>query len=56
MKTPETKNTAPDQSKTAASETISRRTFVERLRRAAVFAVPVAAMVALTTPKAMGTI
>jgi len=56
MKTPETNNTASDQSKAGASELISRRDFVERLRRAAVFAVPVAATVALTAPKAMGCI
>ncbi len=38
-----------------ASEAISRRDFVERLRRAAMFVAPVVATVALTTPEAKGT-
>jgi hypothetical protein len=52
MQTPETTNSGAADPKTTDSETISRRTFVERLRRAAVFVLPVAATVALTAPKA----
>jgi hypothetical protein len=53
MKPGETKATPLDGSSNSASEHISRREFVERLRRAALFAAPVVATLTLKTPKAM---
>jgi hypothetical protein len=45
MNTNETKN--------SGAEGVSRRQFIERLRRAAIFVAPVAVTLALKSPKAM---
>jgi hypothetical protein len=51
MNTNETNGT-----KNSGAEGVSRRQFVERLRRAAIFVAPVAVTLALKTPKAMGSV
>jgi hypothetical protein len=56
MKPAESKGTALDGSSNSVAERISRREFVERLRRAALFAAPVVATLTLLTPKAKATI
>jgi len=53
MATAETKGAQLDGSGNSAADGMSRREFVERLRRTAIFVAPVVATLALTTPKAM---
>jgi hypothetical protein len=54
MNPSETQSVAAEEPRDTRSEGMSRRRFVERLRRAALFVAPVVATVTLTTPKAMG--
>ena len=42
-----------NETKNSGAEGVSRRQFVERLRRAAIFVAPVAVTLALKAPKAM---
>jgi hypothetical protein len=53
MNPSEPQSVGTEEPRVTSSEGMSRRRFVERLRRAALFVAPVVATVALTNPKAM---
>ncbi len=54
MNTAEARGAGAEAPESADTGGMSRREFIERLRRAAQFVAPVVAAVALPTPKAMG--